>query len=81
MEFMCPLHFRQMVIAEINEYKYFRIYNRWGQLVFQTHKEGEGWDGNYHGVPQPAGVFLWTLELLSTDGKLIDRQGSFVLLR
>jgi gliding motility-associated-like protein len=59
----------------------FRIWNRWGQLVFQTQKPGEGWDGYYQGVRQPMETYLWMAEGLDIDGKIIYANGSIVLVR
>lgn len=59
----------------------FRIWNRWGQLVFQTQKTGEGWDGFYQGVKQPMETYLWMAEGLDIDGKIIYANGSVVLVR
>jgi hypothetical protein len=36
----------------MKELKYFRVYNRWGQLMFETHTLGQGWDGTFNGQPQ-----------------------------
>ena len=59
----------------------FRIWNRWGQLVYQTQKQGEGWDGIYQGVKQPMETYLWIAEGLDIDGKIISATGSFILVR
>jgi gliding motility-associated-like protein len=59
----------------------FRIWNRWGQLVFQTQKPGDGWDGFYQGVRQPMETYLWMAEGLDIDGKIIYANGSIVLVR
>lgn len=39
----------------------FNIYNRWGQLVFQTVDPGVKWDGKWNGIPQEMGVYYYTL--------------------
>ncbi len=59
----------------------FRVWNRWGQLVFQTQKAGEGWDGYYQGVKQPMETYLWMAEGLDIDGKIIYANGGVVLVR
>ncbi len=43
------------VLAGISKLSYFQVYNRWGQLVFQTSQPGDGWDGKI------AGENAWTL--------------------
>ena len=59
----------------------FKVWNRWGQLVYQTKKEGEGWDGIYQGVKQPMETYLWIAEGLDIDGKIIRANGSSILVR
>jgi len=63
------------------ELKEFSIFNRWGTLVFTTRQRGIGWDGKYKGSLQDAGVYVWLLKASDTDGKIIERKGSFVLIR
>ena len=59
----------------------FRIYNRWGQLVFQTSDRSEGWDGKYKGVLQPLDAYAYTLEVEFTDGTKANKKGDITLLR
>ncbi|MGC4036390.1 MAG: gliding motility-associated C-terminal domain-containing protein [Chitinophagaceae bacterium] len=42
--------------------KYFRMYNRYGQKVFETTNANQGWDGTLSGVPQGTGTFVWIIE-------------------
>jgi gliding motility-associated-like protein len=65
----------------ITELKYFRIFNRWGQLVFETNILGYGWDGIFRGSPQVSDVYTWTVEAVGVDGKHYKRTGTSVLLR
>lgn len=65
----------------IKELKYFRIYNRWGQLVFETNIIGLGWDGIYKGKPQPLDVYTWTAEAIGLDNKKITKTSKSVLIR
>ena len=43
------------------EYR-FRIYSRWGQLVYESTDPSTGWDGNYEDKPMPSDLFAWILE-------------------
>ncbi|MEQ1678584.1 MAG: T9SS type B sorting domain-containing protein, partial [Chitinophagaceae bacterium] len=65
----------------IREIRYFRIFNRWGELVFETNVMGQGWDGIYKGKPGVMDTYTWTAEAIGTDGKIIRRSGNSVLLR
>ncbi|MBC8486735.1 MAG: gliding motility-associated C-terminal domain-containing protein [Bacteroidetes bacterium] len=37
------------------------IYNRWGELVFESSSISEGWDGTYNGIPCPVEVYIWII--------------------
>jgi gliding motility-associated-like protein len=65
----------------IREFRYFAIYNRYGQLVFKTSNPAEGWDGKYKGLPQPSAGFVWMAEGVGVNGKVIAKKGNVVLLR
>lgn len=58
------------------------IYNRWGQLIFETDKTtGRGWDGNFNSEPQPQGVYIYTILATFGDGQKVDRKGNLTLVR
>ncbi len=65
----------------IKALNYFRIYNRWGQIIFSTTTINQGWDGTMGGQDEPAGVYVWMLEVLTNDGKLISQKGTVMLIR
>jgi hypothetical protein len=52
--------------------KYFRVFNRWGQLVFETNIIGQGWDGVFNGKPQVMDVYTWTLEASAVADIIIN---------
>ncbi|TDH28106.1 PKD domain-containing protein [Segetibacter sp. 3557_3] len=63
-------------IAKMN----WRIFNRWGALVFQTVNRNEGWDGIYRGSRQPKEVYHYVLDVEFTDGKRTQKKGDITLL-
>ena len=59
----------------------WRIYNRWGQLIFQTTDRKQGWDGTFKGKVQPMDVYAYTLDVEFTDGKKLRKTGDITLLK
>ena len=59
----------------------WKIYNRYGQLVFQSNMPSQGWDGTYNGAPQPIGVYAYTLEAVFEDGFKTTKTGDITLIR
>lgn len=59
-----------------------RIYNRWGETVWESHDASVGWDGTYNGRIVPDGVYTWTLKvgLMDTDERY-ERVGHVNVLR
>ncbi len=69
------------IIRGIKEIKYFRIFNRWGQLLFQTKTNQHGWDGTISGIPQRGQVVVWMIEGIGADDKIYYQKGTSVLIR
>jgi gliding motility-associated-like protein len=59
----------------------WKIYNRWGQLLFTTNSSKTGWDGTYKDVLQPMDVYTYTLDVEFSDGKKLRKTGDITLLR
>jgi len=60
---------------------YFRIYNRWGKLLFSSSQIGRGWNGTFQGKPQEGGVYVWIAEGIDYLNKKVSKKGSVVLIR
>jgi gliding motility-associated-like protein len=69
------------LLQNIASLRYFRVYNRWGQMVFQTNVISKGWDGTINGVPQPTETYTWILECTDNDGNIIKKSGRSLLIR
>ena len=65
----------------ISQYEYFRIYNRWGQLVFETKDPKLGWDGTINGTPAPTDVYVWMVQYVNDKKERLNEQGNLTLLR
>ena len=70
-------------LVGINSFNYLKIFNRWGNLVFQTTSVDPalGWDGKYKGRDQPADTYTWIVEGEGENGKVFRKSGSLILIR
>ncbi len=59
----------------------FKIFNRWGNVVFETNDKNEGWDGTRKGKEQNTGTYIYYLKGTNGDGEIIEIKGNFTLLR
>ena len=59
----------------------WKIYNRWGQVVFSSTNKDEGWDGTFKGALQPMDVYTYTLDVEFADGQKHRKTGDITLLR
>jgi gliding motility-associated-like protein len=69
------------IAAGIIKIEYFRIYNRWGQLVFSTSTNGKGWDGTIGGKGQGTNTFVWEVKATDYTGKIYTQKGVITLIR
>ena len=59
----------------------FRIYDRWGELMFETTNQQEGWDGKYKGLDCKPAVFVYYLEMTCKEGETYFEKGNITLIR
>ena len=59
----------------------FRVYNRWGQLLYSGTGNGSGWDGTFAGKGQETATYVWYAEGVDYLNNKIKRKGSVVLIR
>lgn len=65
----------------IQQYNFFRIFNRWGELVYSSTDFRSGWDGNVNGRPSKQDTYMWIAEGIDLNGRKILRKGTVTLLR
>ena len=59
-----------------------QVFNRWGQLIFETDDPKQGWDGAFNDEPAPSEVYFYQLSYQEFEGEPAERrQGDVVLLR
>jgi gliding motility-associated-like protein len=69
------------VLIGFTKVNYFRIYNRWGKLLFSMNSDQPGWDGRIENAPAGIQTVVWMIEAVDVDGKVHSQQGSTVLYR
>jgi gliding motility-associated-like protein len=73
--------FLRPILMGIKEIRYFRIFNRWGNLLYETKTDQPGWNGNLNGVPQASQVVVWLIEGIGVDDRIYRRTGTTMLVR
>jgi gliding motility-associated-like protein len=69
------------IAVGIERIEYFRVYNRWGQLVFSTTINGQGWDGRIGGKTQTSNTYAWMVKAIDYTGKSVFQKGTATLIR
>ncbi len=65
----------------LHQFHYFKIFNQWGQLVFESTKAHQGWDGKRKGVSKGSDVYVWVASGTDYKGQTIVRKGTVVLIK
>lgn len=65
----------------IQETEYFRAFDRYGQLLFETKKWMDGWDGTFKGKKAPGGTYVWMIKGIDKNGRVVEMQGTVILIR
>jgi len=58
-----------------------RIYDRWGNFVYETDQVSEGWDGTHDGTRAQDDVYIYHIKAEGLDGKLYNRSGDVTLIK
>lgn len=72
---------RQLLSMNITAFT-MQVYNRWGQLIFETNNlGGRGWDGTFNGSPQPESVYMYLVDVTFSNGVTEKHKGNVTLLK
>ncbi len=70
----------KVIPVSISKIEYFRIFNRYGNLVFETSDISKGWDGNYKNKKQDTGSYIFIVKGISITGTPVVRKGTLLLI-
>ena len=59
----------------------FKIYDRWGELVFATTNLAKGWDGTFRGQKVNPGVFVYHLNVICYNKEIFNKKGNITVIR
>ena len=68
-------------LAGIRQLEYFRIFDRRGQLLYETQQAGSGWDGTFKGISQPPSTYVFVARAIDYLGRVLEKKGTVVLIR
>jgi gliding motility-associated-like protein len=72
--------FRPLLFGNVKKYQ-FTVYNRWGQIVFQTTDLGKAWDGTYESLLQQSNAFVWICTYQFEEEEVKTQRGTVMLVR
>ncbi len=67
--------------AGLKTFNYFRIFNRYGKIIFQTNRLTDSWDGRFNGIDQEMDAYTYLIDYITFKDEHITKTGSFLLLR
>ena len=71
---------KPLLLGNIQSFK-FQIFNRWGQLIYETTTLGQGWDGTFKGQKQDSNVFIWICNYKLAGEDMKREKGTLLLIR
>jgi gliding motility-associated-like protein len=75
--------YNERFMVQVSAYSSYniKIYNRWGELLYEGDNPMEGWDGNYKGEPAQEGAYVYVIKATDLQGKRYKYSGSVTILR
>jgi gliding motility-associated-like protein len=65
----------------ITRIEYFRVFNRWGELVFESFNDERGWDGRIKGKQQGSNTYVWIVKAVDFNGNAVFHKGTVTLIK
>ena len=73
--------FLTVVPVGIKSFKYFAVYNRWGEMIYKSTNASKGWDGTVRGLAQATGTFVVLAEGIDYRDQPVVRKAAVTLIR
>lgn len=67
--------------AGLKTFNYFKLFNRWGKLIYETNDVNGIWDGKFNGRDQDVDAYTYLLDYITFKDEHITKTGSVILLR
>jgi gliding motility-associated-like protein len=76
-------HLNDEFLPYVENVSYYHLYifNRWGELIFETTDYQKGWDGTYRGKDAPQDSYIWRIDYKNLSGKYFNQYGFVILFR
>ena len=58
-----------------------KVFNQWGQMIFEGNNQLRGWNGSFKGQAAPIGVYVYVVQITMKDNSVVNRKGSINLVR
>lgn len=71
----------RVIAPGVPQLGYFRVWDRWGKLVWEAKSLSDFWNGEQNGRPASAGTYVWVVEGTDYTGRKFSRQGTVTLIR
>ncbi|MBO6517271.1 MAG: gliding motility-associated C-terminal domain-containing protein [Bacteroidia bacterium] len=68
------------VSVAVKDYQ-MKIFNRWGEIIFETDQQEEGWDGTYQQVDSPSGIYMYLITFSDFNDEVYQKAGTIQLMR
>ena len=65
----------------LEELQEFKIFNRWGEMIFSTNDMKVGWDGTFNGKLQTTDVYVYKIKAVGVDGNVVQKEGYLNLMK
>lgn len=72
--------FRPLPVG-ITQLEFFRVFDRWGKMMYSTTEYLQGWDGNFDGQPAAIGTYVWVVQGRNVNNETVVRKGTVTLIR